>query len=106
MSMHFHAFLDLKSVAVRHRHLDLEAIRLRYTLCHELQVVLASELPTMDCHDLPVDAYATPVGLTRCAKAVKPFGVHWHLVGPELEKEIGALRAAASTEKPQNLVVS
>eukprot|EP00913_Durusdinium_trenchii_P022773 g21379.t2 len=51
----------------------------------------------MESHDLPVDAFATPSGLTRCqAKVPKPFGVRWDLVGPELEEDIGALRELRS----------
>lgn len=49
----------------------------------------------MESHDLPVDAFATPSGVTKCeAKAMprKPFGVRWDLVGADLEHDIGALR--------------
>ncbi|CAK9116968.1 unnamed protein product [Durusdinium trenchii] len=70
-----------------------------YTLCHDLQVVSAEDLKEemMESHDLPVDAFATPSGLTRCqAKVPKPFGVRWDLVGPELEEDIGALRELRS----------
>eukprot|EP00435_Cladocopium_sp_Y103_P036999 s1572_g9.t1 len=68
-----------------------------YTLCHDLQVVRSEDLPAdmMESHDLPVDAFATPSGVTKCeAKAMprKPFGVRWDLVGADLEHDIGALR--------------
>lgn len=75
-----------------------------FTICHELQVVCSTDLPPalMQDHDLPVDAFATPTRLVRCGafggdcgggRLRRPTGVRWELVGPELEEDIGALRA-------------